>query len=57
MVFLLLCHLNEQKEDCDQGNNTIIKPKEVSCACQIFGVIVVSLISEAEFPLEDFLHS
>lgn len=53
MVFMFLCHLNEQKRDCDHGNNIIIKLKEASCASQIFHAITVSLISEAEFLLED----
>ena len=52
---MFLRHLNEQKRDCDQGNDIIIKPKEASCASQIFNVMVVNLISEVEFPLEDFL--
>lgn len=53
---MFLCHLNEQKRDCDQGNDIIIKLKDLSCASQIFSAIIVSLISEAEFLLEDFLY-
>lgn len=53
---MLLCHLNEQKGDCDQGNDIIIKLTEARCASQIFNAIIVSLISEVEFLLEDFLY-
>lgn len=56
IVFMLLCHLNEQKGDCDQGNDIIIKLTEARCASQIFNAIIVSLISEVEFLLEDFLY-
>lgn len=56
IVLIFLYHLNEQKRDCDQRNSIIIKLKEASRASQIFQVIVVSLISEVEFPLEDFLY-
>lgn len=54
--FMLLCHLNGQKGDGDQGDNIIIRLKEASHVTPIFSVIVVSLISEAAFPLEDFLY-
>lgn len=56
IVFMFLCHLNEQKRDCDQGNDIIIKLKKASCASQIFYAIIVNLISEVEFLLEDFLY-
>lgn len=54
-VFMFPCHLNEWERDCDQGNDIIIKLKEASCVPQISNAIVVCLISEAEFLLEDFL--
>lgn len=52
--FMFLCHLKVQKKDCYQGDNAIIKPKGASRASQIFSVMAVSPISEAEFPWEDF---